>query len=350
MSKKTLIILTPAFPINESDTSWVPAQQLLVKELIRQFPELNIVVLSFIYPYEEKEYHWYGAKVFAFDGIHKRKLKRISLWYLAWKNLKEIKKTHDVVGILSFWCSECAFVGEWFAYWHKLKHYSWICGQDARKTNKYVKWVRPKAEELIAISDFLVDEFQKNHGVRPAHLIPIAIDTKMFPGLPQSRDVDIIGAGSFSFQKNYDQFVSIIAELKKKFPSIKAIHCGSGEDKENIIRLVEKFDLSQNLTLLGVIPHQEVLKWMQRSKILLHPSSYEGFGLVYLEALYAGAHAIGFTKAMNHEIKNWHIVKTEQEMVEKCSEILQTDVRPERVLVYSIDETAKAFMKLLDQE
>ena len=348
---ETLIILSPAFPLNESETTWLPAQQSLLKELKNQFPSLNIIVLSFLYPYEETVYTWNGIQVIAMGGMNKRKLKRLWLWATVWKKLKKIKKQNNVIGILSFWCGECALVGSWFAKTNKLKHFSWICGQDARKSNKFVKWIRPKPAELVAISDFLIEEFYKSHHIKPAHLIPIAIDKQLFPSLPVKRDIDIIGVGSFSYQKNFDQFVLVIAALKEKFPCLKAIHCGSGEDEENIKNLVRKLNLSENLSLLGWVSHSEVLQLMQRSKILLHTSSYEGFGMVYLEALYAGAYVISFTKAMKQPIRNWHIVNTKEEMIAKASELLhKSDLPHEKVMVYSITDSARSIRKLFDDK
>ena len=347
---KTLVILSPAFPADESESAWVPAQQLLVKELKRQYPGLNIIVLSFLYPYQEAEYRWHDVKVIAFAGMHKRKLKRLLLWRKIWKKLRQIRKENQIIGILSFWCGECALVGSWFAKRNNLKHFCWVCGQDAKKSNGFVKRIRPKPGELVTISDFLTEEFYKNHGIKPAHLIPIAIDKKMFPELPGERDIDILGVGSLIPLKNFDLFVSTISALKEKFPSIKAVLCGSGEEEEKIKNLVNELNLHENISLTGMIHHPEVLQLMQRSKILLHPSSYEGFGMVYLEALYAGAHVIGFTKAMNHEIKNWHVVKTKEEMTTKAAELFQNNnLSHERILVYSIEDTAKAFLDLFLQ-
>src|SRR6266498_3157514 len=180
---KALVILSPAFPANESETIWLPPQQLLVKELKSQFPQLNIIVLSFLYPHDKSEYNWHNIKVIPFDGMKKRKLKRLWIWMEIWKRLRQIRKQNNLIGILSFWCGECALVGSWFAKRNKLRHFIWVCGQDARKSNKLVKCIRPKPTELIAISDFLVEEFDKNHRISPAHIIPIATDRKSFPPL-----------------------------------------------------------------------------------------------------------------------------------------------------------------------
>ena len=88
-------------------------------------------------------------------------------------------------------------------------------------------------------------------------------------------------------------------------------------------------------------------KWMQRAKLFLHPSSYEGFGVVCLEVLYGGASVISFVKPMNQNIKDWHTVKTKEEMKEKAMKILQqtnTDHSP--VLPFLISDCAKAFGRL----
>ena len=55
---------------------------------------------------------------------------------------------------------------------------------------------------------------------------------------------------------------------------------------------------------------------MQRTKIFLHTSSYEGFSGACLEALYAGAHVISFCEPMKQKIDHWHIVKDEKEMLD----------------------------------
>jgi hypothetical protein len=87
---------------------------------------------------------------------------------------------------------------------------------------------------------------------------------------------------------------------------------------------------------------------MQRSKLLLHPSSYEGFSGVCLESLFAGAHVISFCKAMNFEIEHWHLVSSEENMKQKALSILENPSTPySSVLVYSIKEVGRKMMELL---
>ncbi|HEX6845971.1 MAG TPA: glycosyltransferase, partial [Chitinophagaceae bacterium] len=277
-NEKTLVILTPAFPANETEENWVHSLQLFLHSVKKQLPGIRINVLSFIYPHKMSNYQWHGVKVFSFDGMKYRKYRRPLLWRKIWKKLSEINKQQEIGAILSIWCGECALVGKYFGKNHSIKFSAWICGQDARKKNKIVKLIRPRPNELIAKSDFLADEFYRNHHIRPAYLIPNGIDVSLF-GQSGERNIDILGAGSLSFLKQYDIFLEVIAGLKTKMPGIKAVLCGDGEHADGIKKMREDFSLQQTLSLPGMLTITETIGLMQRAKILLHPSAYEGFSM-----------------------------------------------------------------------
>jgi glycosyltransferase involved in cell wall biosynthesis len=259
------------------------------------------------------------------------------------------KEEHTITAIFSLWCGECALVGRYFGKRNSINHFVWICGTDARKSNRIVKLIRPLSNELIAMSDFLVDEFFLSHHIKPAHLIPPGIDVSMY-GDPRSiRDIDIIGAGSLSILKQYDIFVDVIAGLRDKVPEIKTVLCGDGEDAERISRMRETYSLQQNLELTGILTPREAIRMMQRSKIMLHPSSYEGFSMACYEALYAGAHVISFVKSMYKDIPHWHVVKSKEEMQQKAFELLNDPkLTNEPIFTYSMDDSAKKIIKLLE--
>lgn len=368
------MILTPAFPQNESETHWVPTQQLFVKTLKDQFPDLHIIVLSLYYPYPSSIYKWHGVPVISFNGTHQRKIRRIFFWHTIWRQLKSICREQEVIGIFSFWCGECALIGHYFGRRYGLRHLCWICGQDARKTNRMVRFIRPRPDELIAMSDFLVEEFETNHGVRPGHTIPNGIDPSRFPFLAQAadvrgeaiagtgpasavnagpalagqdRDIDILGAGSLSRLKRYDLFVEIVRALQPSFPKIRTLLCGDGEERDNIETLIAAAGLGDNIVMAGVRPHGETLGFMQRARVFLHTSGYEGFGVVCLEALYAGAHVISFCRPMQRDIPHWYIVRNTAEMTLKAAELLwDPGIAYTPVLPYTMEDSVRKVMQL----
>lgn len=150
-SNKTLVILSPGFPADEADTTCLPSQQLFIKEINKNFPSLKIMVIAFQYPFSKSEYEWNKNKVFAFAGNGRGKLQRFFLWIRICRKLRQLKKENNIIGLLSFWCGETALLGTWFGRKYHLKHRCWISGQDAKKENKYIKWIRPKSEELVAM-------------------------------------------------------------------------------------------------------------------------------------------------------------------------------------------------------
>jgi len=344
----TLIICTPGFAKDEADTNCLPMQQNLIRSIKHHQPNLDIIVLAFQYPYVKKTYQWFGITVMSFNGRNKGGIKKFLLRRELDAVLKKINSNNKVIGILSFWYGECAWVGKRFAGKNQLKHFCWLLGQDAKKENNYPKKLHAGTAELIALSDFIQSAFEKNHGIQPAHLIPPGIDTKEFNNSLPVKDIDIIAVGSLIPLKQYDLFITTIAAIKKIFPNIKAVLTGEGPERKKLEALVEANSLQQNITLTGELQHNEALQWMQRAKIFLHPSSYEGFGVVMLEALYAGCEAISFCKPMQQDIAHWHIVPDAAAMQQKTIQLLQSNLPQERVCPFHIDDTTKKMMELFD--
>ena len=161
--EKTLVLLTPGFAKDEADSVCLPMQQQLARALKEISPQLNIIVLSFQYPYHTKKYTWFYTKVIPFNGRNKGGLPRLLLRKKINATLRKIHNETPITGLLSFWYGECALVGHRFADTHGLKHFCWILGQDAKKENKYPRRSSLRPEELIALSDFLQTEFERNH-------------------------------------------------------------------------------------------------------------------------------------------------------------------------------------------
>lgn len=347
LKKKTLVILTPGFPGDEADSTCIPDRQIFVKKLKENFPLLNIVILAFQYPFQSKTTNWHGMQVMCLNGRNKGRLNRLVTWYNAWKALNQLKRENHLIGLLSFWIGECSLIAKLFGEIHSLRYHFWILGQDAKLGNKYVKVIRPRGEELIALSNFLSDEFYKNYAIKPLHIIPNGIDPQIFSSTSIKKDIDVLAAGSLIPLKQFHVFLQIIKDMKGYFPDIKAIIAGHGPEKNRLQALVETLELKQNVLLPGEKPHQQVLQLMQRTRVFLHPSLYEGFSSVCLEALYAGAHVVSFCKPMKEDVKHWHVVTNENEMLQKAIEILHDPAADHSsVMPFSMNDNAKMVMEL----
>jgi glycosyltransferase involved in cell wall biosynthesis len=347
--KNTLLILTPGFPSNEEDSTYLPVQQVMVRALKKKFPFVQYVILSFEYPFTKTAYRWGGNQVIPFDGRNRGKWKRILTWSRVWRIMQRLHKDNKVIGIFSFCHGECALLGKYFASTHGLKHYNWILGEDALEGNKYVSFIKSGPDELLAISESVADAFYIHHSVKPRHILPNGIDPSEFPYRGICRDIDILGAGSLTPLKQYEVWVQVAGMLSDLRPGLRATLCGKGPQAGNLKQTVRERAWQNNLSFPGEIPHRELLGLMQRCKIFLHPSAYEGFSTVCLEALYAGAHVISFRRPGHQPLEHWHVVCTPEEMLEKALELLEdpsTDYHP--VFPYSMEDNAAAVMQLFN--
>jgi glycosyltransferase involved in cell wall biosynthesis len=345
--EKTLVILTPGFARDEADSTCIPMQQSFVKTLKENHPQLNVIILALEYPYSKGIYSWFGTTVLSFNGRNKGGLTRLLLRRKVAMTLEKIHTVNKITGLLSFWYGECALAGKKIADKHGIKHYCWMWGQDVKKENKYVRKGHLKAGELIAFSDLLQNEFEKNHGIKPLHVITPGISVKTFSFTNAKKDIDIMAAGSLIPLKQYDIFIKVIAEIKKNIPSISAVLIGDGVEKKRLQDLIEAAGLESNIILTGELPHPEVLQWMQRANLFLHPSSYEGFGIVCLEALCAGCKVISFIKPMSADIANWHIAGSKEEMIKTAIEILQKPKDEHKSIIpYTIEQSVQNMSQL----
>ncbi|MEO8416099.1 MAG: glycosyltransferase [Ginsengibacter sp.] len=344
------VILTPGFPANEKDDTCLPFLQHLIKAINRDFTDVSIIILSFQYPFRRQEYTWNYNTVISFGGKNRGKLQRRIIWIKVWRKLERLRKKNNIKGLFSLWLGECALLGKRFGEKHHITHLVWLLGQDAKRGNKYIARMRPVARDLVAVSDFIANEFFTNYLIRPAGIITNGVDTTQFNQAPGARVIDVLGAGSLISLKQYHIFVGIIKELKKKYSEVQSFIAGQGPGKDALQSLITNLELDDNISLPGEIAHGNLLGLMQRSKIFLHPSSYEGFSMVCQEALYSGCQVISFCKPMDDDIEHWHVVSTREEMLEKAMQILESkNVDHKQVLPYRIEDTAASIMKLLYQ-
>jgi len=347
---KTLVFLSPAFAAYEGD-NWLPSQANLVRTINKLYPSLKIVILSFHYPVTVQPYEWYGNRIIPFGNNKTGKWQTVLRWRKVWNCLRSLKQQENILGIFSFFCSESAFAGHYFAQRNGLKHFIWVLGQDAKPGNKQVRRIKPAANELVCISDFLQNEFHRNYGIQPKHVIPIGIVPEYFSSVKPDRDIDLLGVGSLIPLKQYELLIDAVQIMVQQRPTLRAVIVGGGPEFGALQQKIEALQLEKNIRLVGEKSYGATLEWMQRSKLLLHPSAYEGLGMVNLEAIYTGAHAISFCQPFDHEIPHWHIVKDTAQMADKALHLLQnadTDYHSQQPFL--MDDCARKIISLMAED
>lgn len=341
----SLILLTPGFPENETDSTCLPWFQCFVRQLKDSYPDLNIIVVSLQYPFQKKRYQWEGVQVYAMGGRNRSGIAKRLLRYHVHQQLKRICEEESIIGIVSLWYGEAARAGERISASYQLPHFCWIAGQDARAGNPFPSKLKIPGERLIAVSDFIQEQFWKEYGIRPAHVIPFGPDQKLYQSPAPEKDIDLLAAGSLIALKQFGIFVEVLHAVQQKYPAVKAVLCGAGPEAAELKQRADQLGLKNNLLFTGETSYTDLLNYMQRAKILLHPSAYEGFGCVCTEALLGAAYVIRFTQPMKANMQNSITVPSKEEMIYQSLELLKDYRVPQPVNEYPVEAMTE---KLID--
>ncbi|MBC8172446.1 MAG: glycosyltransferase [Chitinophagales bacterium] len=338
-----VLIITPGFAADENDSATIPYLQDYVLALKNKIGADHIKIITIHYPFIKKKYLWNGIEVFPVNGKNKKGLFRLYTIRQAVSIAKKLLKKDRYV-LHSFWLTDAAMVGQFISKKYRLKHICTIMGQDAKASNKYLKYIDLDQITSVVLSKQLDDIFHMATGKQANHYIPLAIQ-KIHPLTNEKRNIDLLFAGSFIPLKHPEKFVETVISLRTTFPEIKAVMIGEGNLFADIQSMIRKTDNGMHIELTGNIPRAEVFRYMARSKILVHPSEYEGSATVFAEALAHGMHVICFDVGRTfHE--NIHVCENDGDMITQTKLLMHKQLNFEPLQEMTIDASADAYITI----
>jgi glycosyltransferase involved in cell wall biosynthesis len=106
------------------------------------------------------------------------------------------------------------------------------------------------------------------------------------------RSDSIITVGRLVPEKGYDIFIEALKCIKITKPNFKAIILGSGPEINNLLNLIFKYDLKDNVEIIE--NETDVFKYLSKSTVFVVTSYTESFGLAMLESLSIGIPVVAF--------------------------------------------------------
>lgn len=207
-----------------------------------------------------------------------------------------------------------------------------------------LKWAYKKAHRILCISHFTCREIIKRvPNLENLNVVNLGVDLNKF----KSRDLKfkdyennikiILSVGALKARKGYHISIPAVGLIKDKYPNLKYYIIGDQSNSKyfrKLQELVKEYNLENNVIFLENLSDEELLKiYNQADLFLLTPinerNSFEGFGLVYLEANACGKPVIG-TRNCGAE------------------DIIESGYNGFLVFQRDADDTAKAIAKILD--
>ena len=125
--------------------------------------------------------------------------------------------------------------------------------------------------------------------------------------------------------KGYDQVIQAIHDLKQLHPTIKYLIVGKYDDveKARLDEVITRLHLADNIILAGFIPDEEIAVHFNLADIYIMPSQKEGFGIVFIEALYYGkpviaGNADGSVDALKNGLFGLLVNPSDQQKINKA--------------------------------
>ncbi len=99
-------------------------------------------------------------------------------------------------------------------------------------------------------------------------------------------------------RKNHKNILMTVKNLLPKFPKLKYVSIGDGDEKNNLVKLKNELGLKDEVSFIYNSSEQEKVGLLEKSNILVMPSvvhkkSIEGFGITFIEAASYGKASIG---------------------------------------------------------
>lgn len=157
-------------------------------------------------------------------------------------------------------------------------------------------FVIKKANRIRVVSSVIKNSLiSLNHNFEnKIDVLPIYVDTSFYSRELNNKihnyifDKTILMVCRFSKEKRIDLALSVLRKVVDNNQKIGLYLVGKGEEKGNIVRLIKKLKLENNVRIFDWVAGEELLDFYKNSDLFLLTSEYEGYGMTLVEAMASG--------------------------------------------------------------
>lgn len=178
------------------------------------------------------------------------------------------------------------------------------------KPSKILRHVAENASLITTVSRFTRFMILKWSNIIPGKIkiIPNTVEEKFKPGPKPEYLLDrfdiknkkiILTVGRLSRDEKYkghDRIIKNIPLLLKNHPALVYVIAGTGDDRNRLEELSKTMRVEKAVKFIGYIEDDEIVDLYRMADIFAMPSTGEGFGIVFLEAMACGTPAIGLNQ------------------------------------------------------
>ena len=146
------------------------------------------------------------------------------------------------------------------------------------------------SDYLVTVSDSLTQEinffYKKAAPVKPVYNGVNHHTFKAFNSTNYKKaanDIELIFVGALNKRKGEFDLINALSQIN--FSNVKLKIIGEGSERENLKNEIEHLNLSDSVSLIQNLPHQELIRHLEHADVFVLPSYSEGLPKVLLEAM-----------------------------------------------------------------
>ena len=149
------------------------------------------------------------------------------------------------------------------------------------------------ARAVICISEKVREQLGTEFSAK-ARVIYNGVDAEMFrPGPESTSPLTVLSVGNLIPIKGHALLLRAFRRILDQVPECSLEIFGDGPEQENLLRLAQQLGISDRVHFQGRQSRKIVSEAMRRCAVFALPSTYEGLGCVYLEAMASAKPAVG---------------------------------------------------------
>lgn len=238
--------------------------------------------------------------------------------------VKQIHEKEPISLLHAFWLNDASLTAVRISKKLRIPMLATAMGQEVRTPSRYLKILKEEHIPCVALCDFQ-SELLEAQGIEPKETIPWGVNGPVL----EEKSFDLIFVGNLIPLKKPDYFLDLFQRLKVDRPDSKAVVVGNGPMNYSLRQQAGASGLESNVVFLGELSYKKTQSFIARSKILVHPASYEGFGMTIIEALAARTHVMAQKTGIAASLDAVNILSMNvEEDAQKILELLATDAAP----------------------
>ena len=236
----------------------------------------------------------------------------------------------------------------------------------SNRIKKIARKAYNKSDGIIAVSEHVRDSVLEslntnierivviNNPINISHVMEKSFEFIDHPFIKNKSGKLLIAAGRLTKHKDYATMIKAVSLLKEKV-DVKLIILGDGNEKERLKVLIKDLNLTKIVDLAGFVSNP--YKYFKNADLFVHSSWYEGFGMVFLEAMACGLKVVTtdcnipkelFEKEdLERVVPIGDYINLSEKICEVLKEPLEKDKQANKVSKYDVSIVAEKYLQFI---